>query len=280
MTRLGDRFRIDRRALALLAVLPLLAGLVLGANQTRAGAFMPWPVSIGYWLINSFATWWLIAIATWLLNGLLRPWHPPRLVVWLGGAITGSFAARPAIYAITDLFRPLMRDPVLRSMMPWRLDLDFLLYYLTNWSLIIAMWVVACAITEQWRKNDIERASSPKPESDDDGRQPVLHGLLLRLPPAIGRDVVALQAEDHYVRVHTRLGNVLMHGSLSEAIADVERSGIAGQRTHRSWWIAHHVVVTRVQRGRHVFLELINGVEAPVSITYRQMASASGLLAT
>ena len=164
-------------------------------------------------------------------------------------------------------------------MRPWSFDLGFLAYYLTNWSLVIGMWVVASALVARWRMHeelaDATRhgaAPAPSPVTD-------LHGFLLRLPAAIGRDVVALQVEDHYIRVHTQLGNALVLGSLSDAMGDLERSGIAGQRTHRSWWVANHAVTAHAQRGRQLVLELNNGVEVPVSVTYRQMAAASGLLA-
>ena len=67
----------------------------------------------------------------------------------------------------------------------------------------------------------------------------------------------------------------LVLGSLSEAAADLERSGIEGQRTHRSWWVANGAVTAQHKRGRQLYLQLVNGIEAPVSVTYRQMATRS-----
>jgi LytTr DNA-binding domain len=277
MTQRHIASRIDGPTVALLIGPPMLAGVMLGANQTRAGAFMPWLGSIGYWIAISLATWWLIAIATRLVDMVLRPWHPPAWLVWVAGAVAGSFVARPAIYAITDVFRPLMRAPVLRGMRPWAFDLDFLGYYIANWSLIIALWVAACAVAAYWRQR--QPVATPEVASDDAAIAQA-HGILLRLPPAIGRDVIALQAEDHYVRAHTMLGNALVLGSLSDAIADLERSGLIGQRTHRSWWVASNAVAARVTRGRHIVLVLANGIEVPVSVTYRQTATTGGLLPT
>ena len=271
MVGLTNKRYIDRPAVALLVGLPLLAGLILGANQTRAGAFMPWLGSIAYWVTISFATWWLIAGATRAVDVILRPWQPPQALVWLFGAVVGSIFARPTIYLVTDLFRPLMSDPVLRAMRPWTFDLSFFGHYLTNWSLIILMWLLASAASAEWRKRVEAKPhadEAPLPASD-------LHGVLLRLPAAIGHDVIALQAEDHYVRVHTRHGNALVLGSLSEAAADLERSGIEGQRTHRSWWVANGAVTAQHKRGRQLYLQLVNGIEAPVSVTYRQLATRS-----
>ena len=52
--------------------------------------------------------------------------------------------------------------------------------------------------------------------------------VLLRLLLSIGRDVIALQAKDHYVRVHMQLGNALVLHTLSDAISDVAVSGVVG----------------------------------------------------
>ena len=197
------------------------------------------------------------------------------------GAVSGSFAARPTIYAIADAFRPAMASPHLRSMVAARFDAQFLTYYLTNWSVLIGLWVLAC----WWLKHvSTTKQAQPVSESADVlisapafGRP--AQGVVRRLPASIGRDVVALQAEDHYVRVHTRLGEALVLASLSDAIEDVEHSGIQGQRTHRSWWVASNGVVSHEQRGRQLVLILLNGVRAPVSLTYRQLAEARGLIA-
>lgn len=272
----GTFFRVDRSTLGLLVGLPLLAGLMLGANQTRAGAFMPWVLSIAYWVTISLATWWIIASATWATRILLRPWEAPPWLAWFAGAVAGSFAARPAIYAIADVFRPLMRAPVLRQMPPMRFDTEFFLYYVTNWSLVIAMWVAACAISAQIRHRDGLRGNAV---DSPEGRLNVAHGVMLRLPNELGREILALQAEDHYVRIYTARGDTLVLGSLSDAIRDVEASGFQGQRTHRSWWVANRAVAATDQRGRLLVLRLTNGINVPVSTTYRQMAAAKGLLA-
>lgn len=264
---MGQRFRIDQPIAIVLVGLPLLAGVVLGANQTRAGAYLPWALSIVYWTGISVATWWLFALATQAVRLLLKPWVLPDWVIWTMGAVAGSFAARPTIYAIVEAFRPAMREPVLREMASARFDLDFVGYYLTNWSVIIAMWIVACL----WLQRRAQMPTEPeaRPISQD-----ALCGLLLRLPLAVGRDVIALQAEDHYVRVFTRSGNALILISISEAIADVSASGIVGWRTHRSWWAARDAVVQQVNTGRQKFLVLCNDLRVPVSVTYRHAVGA------
>ena len=87
--------------------------------------------------------------------------------------------------------------------------------------------------------------------------------LVARLNPRLGADLLALQGEDHYVRVHTALGSELLLMRLSDAIEEL--GGLAGERVHRSWWVAREAVAGSKINGRRASLTLSNGVEAPVS---------------
>lgn len=87
--------------------------------------------------------------------------------------------------------------------------------------------------------------------------------LLDRIPESMGSDVVALEMEDHYVRVHTALGSELILMRLRDAIAELE--GIEGRQVHRSWWVAKGSVEDVIRDGRNIRLKLARGLEAPVS---------------
>ena len=90
---------------------------------------------------------------------------------------------------------------------------------------------------------------------------------LERLPARLwGAEVYAVQAEDHYLRLHTSKGSDLILMRLSDAITELQ--GIEGAQTHRSWWVAKAGVADiRRSEGRAV-LEHEHGAEAPVSRTY------------
>jgi hypothetical protein len=86
--------------------------------------------------------------------------------------------------------------------------------------------------------------------------------LLDRLPPGFGQ-ILALQAEDHYVRVHAPTGSTLILIRLADAIAELD--GLAGLQVHRSWWVAKGAVARTSQSGRRLSLHLTNGATAPVT---------------
>ena len=84
-----------------------------------------------------------------------------------------------------------------------------------------------------------------------------------RLPPRLGRTVLCLQMEDHYVRVHTPHGSALVLMSLSQAMAGLK--DIEGVQTHRSWWVARASIAGVVEDGRKLRLRIGDGLEVPVS---------------
>jgi DNA-binding LytR/AlgR family response regulator len=69
--------------------------------------------------------------------------------------------------------------------------------------------------------------------------------------------------EDHYVRLHTISGSVLVLMPLSQALG--EMGDIDGLQVHRSWWVARHAVIGVVEDRRNLRLRLKGGLEAPVS---------------
>jgi hypothetical protein len=60
---------------------------------------------------------------------------------------------------------------------------------------------------------------------------------LSRVPASLGRDLIALHAELHYLRVETRLGNTLILYPFGQAVAELAPLQI-GLQVHRSHWVA------------------------------------------
>lgn len=87
--------------------------------------------------------------------------------------------------------------------------------------------------------------------------------ILRHLPPRLGRDLLCLSMEDHYVRLHTQQGSVLVLMSLNQAMDQL--GDLDGLQVHRSWWVARRAVEQVVEDGRNVRLVLRGGIEAPVS---------------
>lgn len=111
------------------------------------------------------------------------------------------------------------------------------------------------------------RAPLPQPPAGGRTSSGVFpHALLSRLPKRLGEEIIALQAEDHYLRVHTTLGSDLILMRLSDAIATIGPD--LGLQVHRSWWVAHDAVLEFVKSEQRTYLKLKNELLVPVGRTY------------
>lgn len=87
--------------------------------------------------------------------------------------------------------------------------------------------------------------------------------LLARIPAELGRELIALEAEDHYLRVHTGVGSSLILYRLSDALIQLDPS--KGLQVHRGWWVARDAVLGTSREGGRLWLSLSNGLKVPVS---------------
>jgi hypothetical protein len=94
-----------------------------------------------------------------------------------------------------------------------------------------------------------------------------------RVPRKLGRDLVALSAELHYLRVRTTLGEALILYPFGRAI-DSLRAGGSGLRIHRSHWVAAAHVRAVDRRGQGGLCTLSTGLVLPVSRPARAAAEA------
>ena len=98
---------------------------------------------------------------------------------------------------------------------------------------------------------------------------------LERLPLKLrGADVWAVEAEDHYLRLHTSKGQDLILMRLSDAIDELE--GIEGAQVHRSWWVARDAIAEARRGDGRATLTLKDGAEAPVSRSYARVLRERG----
>ena len=96
-----------------------------------------------------------------------------------------------------------------------------------------------------------------------------------RLPPKLkGAAIRAVQAEDHYLRIHTDRGSDLILMRLSDALEELE--GLEGAQTHRSWWVARDAVRDVSRGDGRATLALEGGVTAPVSRRYAKALRDAG----
>lgn len=117
------------------------------------------------------------------------------------------------------------------------------------------------ALVQLWTASGSNNRALPLAPGEEAGRQ--AHG---RITPSLRGDLVALEAEDHYVRVHHGSGSTLILHRFGDAIAEVEPTN--GVQVHRGWWVARDAVAGTFVRDGKRWLIMNNGLQIPVSRTH------------
>ena len=137
------------------------------------------------------------------------------------------------------------------------------------------VWVISIAMTAVGFMAD-RSILSPPPPTAPEGAGPA-ETFLSRLPLKFRQaELYAVSSEDHYLRVHTSLGEELILMRLADAVRELDGAG--GLQVHRSWWVAASAVKDVKRTGGKITLVLPSGKEAPVSRTYAAATREAGLI--
>jgi hypothetical protein len=209
----------------------------------------------------------LVGLWTWLLvillaAGLGRLEPIDRWPVYVRMALVGLLAAIPGTAGV------IVAHGWLSWPIPWR---AFPEIYPDNAFLTVVIAVLVGLFIEQrlHARADAERARVAElPQAGPD--------FFRRIPPALGRDLLALEMEDHYLRIHTAVGSDLILLRLRDAMAELGPK--RGRQVHRSWWVADSAVTATERAGARALLVLRNGLKVPVSKSFRDQAKEMGWL--
>jgi DNA-binding LytR/AlgR family response regulator len=136
--------------------------------------------------------------------------------------------------------------------------------------------LVVYATTNTAPTVDDAETARPAPALPEPREEPIPvafpSALLRRLPPGIGSDIIALETEDHYLRVHAVGGSALILMRMADAVALLDPQ--LGSQVHRRWWVAQAAVTGVRTEGQKLFLCLIDNTLVPVGRTFSAAARA------
>ena len=268
-------------------------------RQMQAPAIREARVTPPDWAVEVWERpWWGFALSATLpgiILSLLGPFGSFGAPVWLrfaywmptmamgacfGAAITMAveqasfFARRPIarLVAITTLMTVAM------SGVAWTMGMIVFGPGAVKFSPIFVFYVwvitiIVSTIVSIIRARRVAVAAGPIPEP----AKTSVPSLATRLPEKLrGGQILALQGEDHYVRVHTDKGSDLILIRLADAAS--EMGGAPRAQTHRSWWVMKGAVKSVRRDNGRTALVLANGLEVPVSRGYASELREAGWL--
>lgn len=140
-------------------------------------------------------------------------------------------------------------------------------------NLVWQVFLISAAIMAVRQLIEKAPAAAPSPEAEAEAAGDEAFRRRLSARHRAAR-LIAVEAEDHYLRVHTDVGSELVALRFSDALGEL--AGVAGFQVHRSWWAAADAIEgVRWKRGRGE-LKLAGGLTAPVSRTHAAGLKAAG----
>ncbi|MEM9439398.1 MAG: LytTR family DNA-binding domain-containing protein [Pseudomonadota bacterium] len=137
------------------------------------------------------------------------------------------------------------------------------------WLLIKVLDLAFSMVSDmQIQPHKIETTSSGGATDQAVQRGQGVSALVRRFPEISGQELLAVEADEHYVRLHTDVGSKHVLYRFRDALKDVE--DLSGLRVHRSWWVAEDAIEAFDQSASGFGLKLRGGLRAPVSQTYRR----------
>jgi DNA-binding LytR/AlgR family response regulator len=269
----ASRTATPRPAVGRSLLIALLAALFLSLAGALGTHDAPLGPRTGYWLVIMLTGAMLgsgvaFAVQSW---GRLRRW---RL---LEGGLVALLIAVPLSLVVTGAGMVVFDapDPSFK-----RFSLLFVVVLMVS-ALMTALGYATSATPLPDAAIPVQpRPAEAAAEPDPPASLPIVEApppLMGRLPPHLASArLLALEAEDHYLRVHTDAGSALILMRLSDAIA--ETGAVEGARCHRSWWVARAAVAAATRRGTAAALQLETGLDVPVSRTHLPGLRAAGWL--
>jgi hypothetical protein len=244
-------------------VIDIAAMIGVGLLLAVLGPFGTFGASFAYRLIY----WITLMLAGYILYKpvmagalvLAARLHLPEVAGWAGAAILASVPMSVVVWWVGRLG--------LELRWPDR-DQAVLLY---GNVLVIGGLASLLRWYGQRRREPAPALAAPEPAAPI---VPLRPALLDRLPPGFGPTIVALEMEDHYLRVHGAYGSELILLRMRDAVSEV--APLAGAQVHRSWWVARDAVREVHREGRGLRLVLTGGVEARVSRAMVPVLEAEG----
>jgi DNA-binding LytR/AlgR family response regulator len=105
-------------------------------------------------------------------------------------------------------------------------------------------------------------------ENKSTSRSKKYQEFMAKLPLEKRGQLLCLEMDDHYLKVHTDQGHHLLLMRFKDALSFLE--DYPGVQAHRSWWVAKDAIVGEEKIGRKLLLKLVNQQLVPVSRSYTE----------
>ena len=256
--------RLEYQLFGLAAAVAVLAWL---------GPFDTWgrltlPDRVAFWSLATSVNW-AFGLALGFVAGLVL--ERRGLLAWVAAVAGGSaVAAVPGTAVVWLLVAAYMDHRMSGFAEIVSLYSQVIVIHLVLNALVT--WLIYGKSGGKPRRTDPAGEAVPPPSSAAAPASPFLE----RIPDRLGRNLLHLHMQDHYVEIHTDVGSDLVLLRFRDALREVAQ--IDGAQVHRSHWVARGAVDGVERRNGRIALRLVNGTVVPVSRSFAPALRARGWL--
>jgi hypothetical protein len=262
-------------AAVFLLLMPAVLAFANGWAQTNEGISFTRTQSVVYWLTGVLPCWWLNAAVTRLgacwapLSRGVGFWIWAALVpalVFTGLGLAGFFSWRWDVMAQAFLgYVPVRVRPDVASA-------EWFVWMAKGSVVPIVLWTVAILLQRQlFGRTLLQPARAAAASRAQAVASPP--EFLKRLDRPLTGDLLAVQAQEHYIRVIATDHAPMLLYRFSDALEQLKSR--RGLQVHRSYWVSLDAIERIERDGTRMSLRLRNGERVPVSRRYMGVVEAT-----
>lgn len=275
-------------------LITVITGLLLGGHQWTVFDGAPVLFSYGYWVLRLVSAYLLFAGGLLLLEiSPLGARLEGRPLAWLWLAGLAALLTLPFFTLSVTMLDLLLGLPELgllgmgldpagavsysAAAMAKAFALEFL-YHVDNYLALCALIVLPRVLLDLGRTQAAEPAASSGAGTPPAGAGvpvalrpagPTAPAFFERFNPPLKGRVLAVQAQEHYIRVITSEGALTTLYRFGDALRELQE--LPGLQVHRSFWVADAGVAGLKSGRRGLRIVLRNGEQVPVSAKHAEV---------
>jgi hypothetical protein len=277
------------RLLAFYLGVPLVVALYGGLNNWQLLEQAGYGPALAFYAAHALLPWWTTCALTSLAMVSLARFKPSPYILMAIGSIAAGFVTLPYTNWLTVSWEARWPAEQLHEQIAPLFSAEFW-RYLTSATLV---WFAVNFVFDRFLGLPRYRYVIPRGydfhvrTSGDDPAEPdatravgIQPGFLERMPVRSSLDqVLAIKAEQHYIRVYTAEREYLVLYRFSDAVRELDPA--LGLQVHRSYWVKRTAIELIKPGAKKFLIRLRTGTDIPVSAPYqglvREMARAAGL---
>ena len=276
--------------MAFYLAVPLIVAVYGALNNWKLIDIAGYGPALAFYAAHAFLPWWTTCALTSLAMLTLARWKPNPYILMLIGSmaaavvtlpytnwLTASWQARWLIDQLDQQIAPLFSAEF------WRYSASATIVWLAVnfvFDRFLGLPRYRYVIPRGYDFHDptpsVPAAAELEPERGSLDKP----GFMQRMPVDLGLDdILAIKAEQHYIRVFTANRDYMLLHRFSDAVHELGTD--IGMQVHRSYWVNRKAIASIKPRAKKFQVELVTGERVPVSTPYhamvREFARTSGL---